>query len=421
MLPSEQSADRVVTQLPPPDEPLPPMVQLWALGLDEPAGPVGGDAVLDADGLPLEGAPLLSEDILPLPSSPGPPASIELPADDLSTLPAQARKIAASAPHTRGDLRSSTIHHRVRGTFDRVQTQMSRTRIVLLFAVLGCGRPSGNTTAAATASATPIAPAKGHAVPCGELACAQYTLATEAFADATVGNPLVLGIGEVHAPKGAAVPSAARRFTDDLLPTLAGHASDLLLELMMPPSGCVDASVEVRMEQKVVTSHQAETNQSEYVAMGERARALGIVPDLLRPDCGDIAAMRGANDGAIGGTLETIVRLTSRQAERLVMRDAQSDADRGKMVVIYGGALHNDLAPRPELARWSYGPEIDAFLHGRFISIDLVVPEFIGDDETWRSLPWWPYYDPERLGRKTTLFRIGQRSFVLIFARTTGK
>jgi hypothetical protein len=246
----------------------------------------------------------------------------------------------------------------------------------------------------------------------------QYDSPREAFLQAVVaaGDPLVLGLGEAHAPKGATVPSAARRFTGDLLPLLAGRASDLLLELMMPPVGCVDAVAEVRREQEPVTSRHAEGDADEYVAMGERARQLGIVPDMLRPTCADMNSIeRASSADVIDLSLMTIARLSGGQAARLVDRDALSDADRGKMVVVYGGALHNDLSPPPEAARWSYAPELDARVGGRFAAIDLVVPEFIGLDATWARLPWWPHYDKGRLGRKATLFRTAPRSFVLVF------
>jgi hypothetical protein len=255
-------------------------------------------------------------------------------------------------------------------------------------------------------------------VPCGDLACTQYESPADAFVDVMASAPLVLAVGEVHAPKGARVPSAARRFAETLLPLLRGRASDLLLELMMPPAGCVDAAAEVRTKQRVVTSHQAETDQDEYVQMGDRARALGIVPDMLRPTCADVEWMRGDHGDRVAAALETIARLTSLQAKRLVARDEASDADAGKIVVVYGGALHNDLAPAPEKARWTYAPELDAYTRGRLVAVDLVVPEFIGDDETWRALPWRAAYDPDRLGAKTTLFRLGDRSFVLVFARS---
>jgi hypothetical protein len=262
----------------------------------------------------------------------------------------------------------------------------------------------------------------GIGVPCGPLECRQYDSPREAFLDALAmaGAPLVLGVGEAHAPKGATVPSAARRFTDDLLPALAGRASDLLVELMMPPGGCVDAVAEVRRDQEPVTSRHAETDADEYVAMGARARAVSIIPDMLRPTCADMGAIQHAGPDVIDVSLTTIARLSGAQAAGLADRDARSGLDRGKIVVLYGGALHNDLSPPPEFARWSYAPELDAHVQGRFAAIDLVVPEFIGLDETWARLPWWPYYEQNyksgRLGRKATLFRTGPRSFTLIFA-----
>jgi hypothetical protein len=271
----------------------------------------------------------------------------------------------------------------------------------------GLGRPESDRS-----------PAPG--APCGALGCTQYDSPADAFREAIAGEPLVLGVGEVHAPRGATVRSAAVRFASDLLPLLAGRASDLLVELMMPPGGCVDAAVEVRAQQGAVRARQAETDQGEYLRLGDRARSLQIVPDMLRPTCEDLETMRGDPATMIDVSLETIARLTVTQAKRLIARDARSDADSGKMVVVYGGALHNDLAPSGERARWSYAPDLDAYTNGRFIALDLVVPEFIGDDETWRALPWRAAYDAQRLGGKTTLFRIAERSFVMVFPRSPG-
>jgi hypothetical protein len=238
----------------------------------------------------------------------------------------------------------------------------------------------------------------------------------DAFLDAVGPDPLVVGVGEAHAPKGATVPSSAKRFADDLLPALSGRASDLLVELMMPPAACVDATAEVRHAQQPVTSRESEHNQDDYVAMGARARGLGIVPDMLRPSCADMDAVRAAGDGAVAASLDLIARLTRTQAERLVDRDARSDADRGKIVIVYGGMLHNDLAPSPEAAAWSYAPAVAAHVQRRFVSIDLVVPEFIGDDDTWRALPWRSRYDRAEMGSKATLLKTGERSYVLVFA-----
>jgi len=274
--------------------------------------------------------------------------------------------------------------------------------------IAACGRSTSTPTPTPTL----------HGQPCGALDCRQYPSARDAFLDILDGDLRVLGVGEAHAPKGATVASAAKRFTDELLPLLRGRASDLLVELMMPPAGCTDAAAEVREKQRVVTSRQAADDQSEYVAMGAQARGLGIVPDMLRPTCADMDTVRGAGEGAIGASLDMIARATRSQARRLVDRDSRSDADRDKVVVIYGGMLHNDLSPPPETASWSYAQDLDAYVQGRFVALDLVVPEFIGDDEMWRSLPWWSRYDKERLGARATLFRISERSFVLVFPKS---
>jgi hypothetical protein len=272
---------------------------------------------------------------------------------------------------------------------------------------LGC---NGGSKAMPTISDGSRAPGR-----CGEMGCTQYDTARAAFADVVATRPQVLAVGEAHAPRNATAPSAAKRFAEDLLPTIAPLASDLLVELMMPPGGCADATEEVREKQTAVTTRQAATDQNEYVVMGEKARSLGVVPDMLRPSCADLDRVRAAGDEAIGASLELIAHLTLRQATRLVERDARSDADAGKMVVVYGGLLHNDLAPSSEAARWSYAPALQAAVGGRLVAVDLVVPEFIGDDASWASLAWRPYYDRERLGGKATLFRTGERSYVLVF------
>ena len=90
-------------------------------------------------------------------------------------------------------------------------------------------------------------------------------------------KPRVLAIGEAHAQKGSGVDSSAKRFTLELLPALKGKASDLLVELMLPAKGCAKKVEAVREKQKVVTEKQAETDQNEYVTMGQEAKKLGIV------------------------------------------------------------------------------------------------------------------------------------------------
>jgi hypothetical protein len=116
-----------------------------------------------------------------------------------------------------------------------------------------------------------------------------------------------------------------------------------------------------------------------------------------------------------------IARLTTTQTAKLVARDARSEVDRAKAVVVYGGMLHNDLDPIGERAAWSYAAPLDRDTGGKVVAVDLVVPEFIRADETWKGMPWVAEYEKgrARLAGKTTLFRVGPRSFVIVFAETT--
>ena len=262
-------------------------------------------------------------------------------------------------------------------------------------------------------SASDAPPLTGTAAPCGPLDCRQYDSLAEAFESTLAGGPRLVAVGEAHAQLSTTVPSSAKRFTDEILPRLKGRASDLLVELLNPPSGCAKTTDAVRKEQAVVTRSQATSDQGEYVAMGERARKLGIVPDLLRPTCADLEAVKDAGEDAIAASLAMIARLTRTQAEKLLERNARTPGDADKFVVTYGGAIHNDPAPPKERADWSFGPELTAATGGRYVAVELFVPELIDESDTWKQRAFYPYYDRARLGAKTTVFRDG-KTYVIV-------
>lgn len=278
----------------------------------------------------------------------------------------------------------------------------------------GCkDKPPGARAATDAAKAPPTAVGSGD--PCGALGCMQYDSPAAALRDALGADTRVLSIGEAHAQKGATVSSAAKRFTLDVLPSLAGRASDLVIELMSPPSGCAPQVAVVREAQAPVTRHQAASDQNEYLTMGEAARKLGVVPDLLRPTCADLAAIEDAGEDAIDASLRTIQRLTLEKVKRLVDRAAREPGDAGPgLVVTYGGAIHVDRDPSPERRAWSFGPDLDAYTGGRYVEVDLYVPESFDGGDVWRRLPWYAEYDVARLGKRTTLFRVRERSYVIV-------
>lgn len=252
---------------------------------------------------------------------------------------------------------------------------------------------------------------------CGEVGCRSFASPRDAFRAVLAQKPLALGIGEAHAQKGTEdIASSTKRFTDELLPELKGKANFLLVELMMPNDKCKKETKKVQKQQKPVTEPQAETNQNEYVVLGKKAKAEGIVPDLLRPSCEDLTKITEAGAGDIGVMLETIARLTKTVVTSELERNKKMNKD--WMVVAYGGALHNDISPREGREAWTYGPALATATDQHYVELDLIVPEYIKDTEAWTSLPWYSHYDREKQGTKAVLFNPRPGSYVLIFPAT---
>jgi hypothetical protein len=287
--------------------------------------------------------------------------------------------------------------------------------LVGALAPAGCSRASPGASKGREGPA-PAASGAGGAGRCGPLECALYDAPEAALAAVLASKPRLLAVGEAHAQKGEGRGSSvAKRFTEGLLPSLEGKASDLLVELMLPPKGCAKAAEAVRERQAPALAPQADANQSEYLALGEAARRRGVVPDALRPGCDDLAAIDRAGDDALGAMMATIARLTEAKAGELLARAAA--AEPGKVVVTYGGALHNDLAPKPGREAWSFGPALDRAAGGAYVELDLFAPEAIGDGEVWRALPWHAHYDAAGFARKAVLFRVGPKSYALVLPR----
>jgi hypothetical protein len=228
-------------------------------------------------------------------------------------------------------------------------------------------------------------------------------------------GPRIIALGEAHAQKDAPkVKSTARRFAEELLPKLEGRASDLVLELLTANGSCGKAlENDVAERQKPVTEPQAANNQNQYVTLGAVAKKLGIAPHPLVPECDELRAVTRAGSGDIDRLLALIADATVREAEKLV---AGSDPNRA--IVLYGGALHNDLAPRPGRENWSYGPRLAKSVAGRYVEIDLVIPEYVKPTPAWQGFPWYAAFTALTPSPETLLYETSPASYVLIFPRS---
>jgi hypothetical protein len=318
-----------------------------------------------------------------------------------------------------------------RVSVERWMMHRSPCLTVLTIALGGCG-PQATTAQAppAGAGATPDAPptvasTATQATPqppktangqksCGPLGCQTFDSAPAAFAHILERRPLVLGIGEAHAQQGSeGVRSTTARFTEDLLPLVADRASDIIIELMEPDRRCVETTQQVREKQKAVTTGQAKSNQNEFFTLGTRAKERGVTPHILYPSCEQYQRIIDAGEDFVFVSLETIAFLTDHKAKAILTRNQKLAPE--KLVLLYGGAVHNDSVPRQGRERWSYGPSLSTHTQGRYLEVDLIVREFIKDTPVWQGLSWYPHFDKASHRDKAVLFQPTEDSYVLIF------
>ena len=265
------------------------------------------------------------------------------------------------------------------------------------------------------ASATvPTTPKTAEPRACGAFDCLAFATPEAAFEYVLRSQPRVLAIGEAHAQQGTTgIRSSTRRFAEQLLPLLSGKSKHIVIELLL--ANCAKKTVQRAAEaQAPVTEHQAKSNQNEFVTLGKYAQRLGIEPQALSPDCAEYERVAAAGEDGVASLLGLVARQTERSVKTLLSQSTDST----EPILTYGGALHNDLYPRPGQEGWSFGPQLAAASQGRYLEIDLIVPEFVKDTEAWRALPWFSAFDREHLTNETLLYRPRPSSFALIFPKT---
>ncbi len=260
----------------------------------------------------------------------------------------------------------------------------------------------------------PQPPPEAEARACGGLGCLAFATPEAAFEYVLRSRPRVLAIGEAHAQEGTTgIRSSTRRFAEQLLPLLAGKSKHIVIELLL--ANYAKKTVESAAKaQAPVTEHQAKGNQNEFLTLGKYAQRLGIEPQALAPDCTEYDRVATAGEGGVARLLTLVAEQTERSVEALLAKPDAND----ELILSYGGALHNDLYPRPGQESWSFGPKLAAASQGRYLELDLIVPEFVKDTEAWRALPWFGAFDREHLSNETLLFQPAPSSFTLIFPKT---
>jgi hypothetical protein len=291
------------------------------------------------------------------------------------------------------------------------------------------------------AAAAAVAAQQGRAAKDQAMTVTRHATAAAAVRAALGAAPsaVVVGFGEIHQTAAtASIPSALRRFTEQILPPLAPAMSHLIVETWMTTGRCGETERAVTADIQKTTERPAAT-ENEIEAVLRRVASAGVTPRILSISCADYQAMRPAGQPV---DYDRTLRVTERALEVSTLRALAER--RRTFVAVYGGALHNDLHPNPLLAAYSYAPAVMAGTLGRYLEIDLVVPEYVlppptppgkppavalaarrkAERENRGKYDWWLAYrsaekpGPSRqAGRSSSvlLIRRSPKSFVLVF------
>ena len=247
-----------------------------------------------------------------------------------------------------------------------------------------------------------------HAVydPCDELAYREFPDTASAMTTILdeVGPAKVYAVGEYHPTRATAGErSPLSRFTHEIMDLLVPRSRHLVVETWLDDE-CSEASRQVRREVQDATGRPPGTG-TDIEALMMRSRKNKLETHGLPVSCIEHGALLDPT-----GRVD-FLRLLELVTEKLgsTARALVSD----KAVIVYGGALHNDLYPRWPLADLSYAESLQKDLGGGVVELDLVVPEVVAPMPMVRLEDWFPLIGrsaPDRV----IVWERGPSSYVII-------
>lgn len=217
----------------------------------------------------------------------------------------------------------------------------------------------------------------------------------------------LVGFGELHArtdrPDAASTLAA---FTKEVLPRLSARTSHLVLETWTLTAACGEIAERATAAVETTVRRPAAT-KNELGVLVQESRQRGIAPHAMKVTCDDYQAMAKGDDEAIAHLLD----LTTAELGRLGKAAMEKAPAARPLVLIYGGALHNDRSPVPGLEPWSYAAAVEAASARTFVEIDLIVPELALADPATSKAPWARF-----LGQSPKVLAIerDERSYVVL-------
>ena len=152
-----------------------------------------------------------------------------------------------------------------------------------------------------------------------------------------------------------------------------------------------------------------------YIALGRKARRLGLKAELLDITCSDLKKLSSSPEQSVENTMALIADRTAAQLSKWLSEKPR------KVLLSYGGALHNDLAPDVEKKAWSFAPSLQKALGQAYLEVDLVRAEALKPDAPWFRLSGAEILKEsvnlflKRGGEGALLLRKSAQSYYLVF------
>jgi hypothetical protein len=232
-------------------------------------------------------------------------------------------------------------------------------------------------------------------------------------------EPQIIGFGEYHKlVSSAKVQSALRRFADEMLDVVGPQTAHLVLETWSVDPSC-GAKGKAVTKQVEATIQRPKEVENEMQTLMRKSQEYGIRGHVLKFTCKEYGALLNKNKNAPGGKgalnaeklLET-VSMKLGEAGLLAWKANKSD----KMVLLYGGATHNNLFPYPGLEAWSYAQALAEQSEASFVEVDLYVPELVEGDKLLSQEAWYPLLKEARKDQ-VILIRRDVSSYILVMRK----
>ena len=216
-------------------------------------------------------------------------------------------------------------------------------------------------------------------------------------------DPRVYAIGEYHQTRDAiAATSPLARFTQEIVGMLEPRAQHLVIESWLDANCWKD-----NRDPVAAVLNRPDGVKMDVLRLVNRTKKLRMQAHTLPMTCIEYDSVVDFSGHVNFLLLLELITEKLANTTRWLLEDGNSS------VIVYGGALHNDLYPRWPLETLSYARSLADSMGGHVLELDLVVPEVVASMDMIRAEPWFPL-----LGRaspsRVLVWQRGPSSYVVI-------